>query len=303
MKIKAFLLTICLISTFVYADEQILMQYGETVITKENLQTALDEWMPKSQQIQVLGNEKRLRDLLAKVFVQYRLADEARARKLSSEEQAQFNHMQARALSQLQINHLAMAADEKDFSKQARALYDEDPEVFMQEEQVHVSHILISTKERDEKEAETRASEVLALVKKKGADFSKLAEEYSEDPSVTQNQGDMGFFGKGRMVPPFEEAAFAMKKKDEISSLVKTNFGYHILKFHARKAAAPMPYEAVAKGIEDRLREDYRRELVDAEFKRIGTLEGIEVNQEAIESMVIRPDFEAAKKARKEKAK
>lgn len=102
---------------------------------------------------------------------------------------------------------------------------------------VDASHILISTvdqktgKPMDEKvkvEAKKKAEEVLAKVKA-GGDFAKLAKEYSQDPGSKENGGSLGEFGKGKMVPEFEKAAFSLKA-GEVSNLVESQFGYHIIK-------------------------------------------------------------------------
>jgi peptidyl-prolyl cis-trans isomerase C len=85
--------------------------------------------------------------------------------------------------------------------------------------EIRCAHILV--------EKESLAKEILEKIKK-GESFSKLAEQYSTDGSRRRG-GDLGFFPKGMMVKPFEDAAFALQK-GEVSGLVKTQFGYHIIK-------------------------------------------------------------------------
>lgn len=91
---------------------------------------------------------------------------------------------------------------------------------------VKASHILLE----DEEEAKKMLERV-----KNGENFNELAFQYSTDPSAKQNKGDLGYFRKGQMVEPFETAAFAMKP-GEISELVKTDFGYHIIKVEDKKS-------------------------------------------------------------------
>ncbi|MFN3301589.1 MAG: protein translocase subunit SecD [Patescibacteria group bacterium] len=79
-------------------------------------------------------------------------------------------------------------------------------------------------------EAEKRANEILKKVLKPGADFAALAKEFSEDPGSKDQGGDLGWFSKGKMVKPFEEAVFNLKKGEITKSLVKSQFGYHIIK-------------------------------------------------------------------------
>jgi parvulin-like peptidyl-prolyl isomerase len=125
-------------------------------------------------------------------------------------------------------------------------------------EQVHARHILISTnpqetnptppnpqdKQPDDKkpktiskdEARKKAESVLARVRK-GEDFAKLAGEFSDDGSKEQG-GDLDYFGRGQMVPEFEKAAFSLKP-GEVSDLVETQFGFHIIKVEDRRTAPP----------------------------------------------------------------
>jgi len=118
---------------------------------------------------------------------------------------------------------------------------------FMQKESVKASHILIkvakdATKEDDAK-AQKKIKELLKRAKK-GEDFAKLAKENSEDPTAAQNSGELGYFSTEEMVPEFAKAAFALKP-GEISDVVKTSFGYHIIKSEDKKPEQMTPYDEV----------------------------------------------------------
>ena len=107
---------------------------------------------------------------------------------------------------------------------------------------------------------------VLALAKE-GNDFAELAEEHSEGPSK-DNGGDLGFFPRGAMVPSFEEAAFALQE-GEISAVVETQFGYHIIKVTGRKDARQVPFEEV----KDQLKQSMMQQKSNTEaMKWIGEL-------------------------------
>ena len=96
---------------------------------------------------------------------------------------------------------------------------------------IRASHILVKTQGLDEKgkaEAKTKIDGILKKITD-GGDFAALAKEHSDCPSKN-NGGDLNFFGKGRMDPAFEKAAFDLKKKDEVSAVVLSSFGYHIIK-------------------------------------------------------------------------
>jgi foldase protein PrsA len=123
-----------------------------------------------------------------------------------------------------------------------RQYYDENTKEF-KNDTVRASHILLDTREE--------AEEVLAKVKA-GEDFNQLAEQYSVDPSAKTSMGDLGEFGYGDMIEPFEQAAFALDE-GEISDIVETQFGYHIIKVFDKTIVDPSPFEEVKDGIESSL--------------------------------------------------
>jgi peptidyl-prolyl cis-trans isomerase D len=118
---------------------------------------------------------------------------------------------------------------------EVRKYYDEHKDEFKVEERRKLNYVLFSTNPSAEDTARTyQLAEDIKKDAEAGQDFSKLADEYSEDPSVTQNHGDLGYFEKGRMVPEFAEAAFS-GKPGQIVGPVKTNYGLHIIKIIDRK--------------------------------------------------------------------
>jgi peptidyl-prolyl cis-trans isomerase C len=135
--------------------------------------------------------------------------------------------------------------------------YDENKENYEAAEQVKASHILIKVEENFTQEQKDEAMEKIKKVQerlKAGEDFAEVAKEVSEGPSGSRG-GDLGFFGKGQMVKPFETAAFTLKK-DELSDIVETQFGYHIIKASGRKAGESKPFEAVKASIEENLKRE-----------------------------------------------
>ena len=112
--------------------------------------------------------------------------------------------------------------------KLAAVEYKVNPKNFEAPEEVEASHILIRF--GDDKDAAKAKAEAILADLKNGADFATVAKEKSEDPGSGAKGGDLGRFGRGRMVKSFEDAAFALKKPGELSGLVESQFGYHILK-------------------------------------------------------------------------
>jgi peptidyl-prolyl cis-trans isomerase C len=142
-------------------------------------------------------------------------------------------------------------------ARDVQDFYEQNQDKYAQDEQVRARHILIKVPQEvtpaDEAKLKGKAAEALKRAKK-GEDFGALAKELSDDGSK-ENGGDLGFFARGRMVPPFEEAAFALQP-GQVSEIVQTQFGYHIIKAEERKAARKLPFvEAKEQVQEDLTRE------------------------------------------------
>ncbi len=146
---------------------------------------------------------------------------------------------------------------------EARAYYEQNKARYGAEEQRRASHILITPDGGDKAAAKKKAEQLLAQVKSKPGDFEKLARENSRDPGSAAQGGDLGFFAKGMMVKPFEEAVFRMKP-GEISDVVESDFGFHIIKVTEVKAAQVKPFEQVKGDIE----RDLRTQQAQKEFAK-----------------------------------
>jgi len=134
--------------------------------------------------------------------------------------------------------------------QESRIFYDTHPEAFKQPEQVRASHILAKVEPNAEKSKKSKAMEKIKKVQKQlgeGDDFAELAKKYSDGPSKTKG-GDLGYFKRGQMVKPFEDAAFALEP-NQVSDIVETDFGYHLIKVLDKRPKGVLPYEEVAQRI------------------------------------------------------
>jgi peptidyl-prolyl cis-trans isomerase C len=148
---------------------------------------------------------------------------------------------------------------------QVREFYDKNPDKFKQDESVRASHILFRVAENaDEATKKKTLAEAQSVLKqaRSGADFGELAKKYSADGSAQQG-GDLNFFTHGQMVPEFDKAAFALKP-GEISDIVTTQFGYHIIKVTDRKAASTVPFDQVSARIKEYLVQEQNRQRAEA---------------------------------------
>jgi len=138
--------------------------------------------------------------------------------------------------------------------------WEEHKDMFVKPQRVRVSHILVDDK--------SKAEEILKKIKE-GASFSELAKKFSLDRESSHRGGDLGYFERGIMVPEFEKAAFSLKEIGEISPLVKTPFGWHIVKLTGKKTAESKTKEEAKEDIIaqiqkeklDKLLEYYKRKL------------------------------------------
>jgi peptidyl-prolyl cis-trans isomerase D len=132
------------------------------------------------------------------------------------------------------------------------AFYKQNIAQYSTPEQLTASHILLKIEEKDEAAVRKQAEDI-ARRAKAGEDFAALAKQFSEDESNNTTGGSLGEFGRGTMVPEFEQAAFAMKAGD-ISDPVKTSFGYHIIKVEKNQPATTRPLAEVRTEIEEQLK-------------------------------------------------
>lgn len=135
--------------------------------------------------------------------------------------------------------------------------YAENASRYTAKEERQVRHLLVKVEAgaaADAKQkAKAKAEALLADLRKAPASFAELAKKNSDDPGSAAQGGDLGFFGRGSMVKPFEDAAFAMKP-GEIGNVVETEFGYHILKLEAVRGGEKQAFEAVRGAIEEEVR-------------------------------------------------
>lgn len=151
----------------------------------------------------------------------------------------------------------ALAAGQTVSPEELKSYYDSNIQRFRTDEQRRASHILITVakdaKEADRKAAKEKAEKLLDDVRKHPETFADVAKKNSQDPGSAEKGGDLGFMGRGALVKPFEDAMYALKD-GQISDLVETDYGYHIIKLTGIKPAATQPLDAVRPELEAELK-------------------------------------------------
>ena len=191
---------------------------------------------------------------------------------------------------------------------EARKYYDEYPARFEEPEMVRASHVLIGTRDpatnaelpEDKKQAKRKLADDVLKRARAGEDFAKLAAEYSDDPG-SKDKGGEYTFPRGQMVPEFESTAFSLRT-NQISDIVTTQFGYHIIKLSEKIPAHKVEFEKVVDKLKEGLKQqELQKQLPDyiAKLKKDAAVEIVDAKLKAIDPEAggpIRTDKPDAKK-------
>ena len=274
-------LVMVLSAPVVYAAEAVLMDGGQVTITEQDMHADALR-MPLEMRERVLARPDQVAQIASNLYVRRSLAQQADAAGLASnpETKAALQIARDKVLSDALLAKIDKdnALPDAKLEGLARSNYNANPDRFKVAEQVQVRHILIAS---PDDAGRAKAAQVLVDLQG-GADFAALAKEYSADPGSAAKGGELGFFAKGAMVPEFEEAAFALKKKGELSGLVKTKFGYHILQLEARRPAGVRSFEEVRDDLIKGARATVQQEARALAAQK--AQQGVTVHKEAIEA-------------------
>ena len=227
-------------------------------LTVERLRASLTDWLsvPENE----LAQEYRRRNDKVKLAVVSFTTDTLRAEASATDadvasyfdaHKTDFKIPEKRKIRYLLIDVDALRAKVVVPPADVERAYNNDIEQYTTPEQVRASHILLKTEGKDAAAVKAKAEDVLKQVKA-GADFAELAKKYSEDEASAKNGGDLDYFGRGRMVPEFDQAVFGMQP-GQTSDLVKTQFGYHVIKLVDKKAATTRTLADVRQQLTDQL--------------------------------------------------
>ena len=148
----------------------------------------------------------------------------------------------------------------------AREFYDKHKAEMQVPERLHLRHILITVDPKappaDREKARQKAQDILKRAQG-GEDFAKLAQAFSDDPSKAQG-GDLGLVGKGQTPPAFETAAFALKKPNDLSSVVEVNYGFHIIQLVERQAPTTLSFDQVKDRVTQLLKQEQVQKVIQA---------------------------------------
>jgi peptidyl-prolyl cis-trans isomerase C len=161
-----------------------------------------------------------------------------------------------------------------------REFYDKNQDKIRQPERVHLRHILLPVPRgaapADKQKVRQQAEDLLKRLEA-GEDFAKLAQESSQDQGSRQRGGDLGWVARGETVPSFETAAFALTKPNDVSPVVESPFGYHIIQLLERQQASTIPYEQVKERIGMMLKEQQARQQIEGRVRDLRSKAKVEI--------------------------
>lgn len=224
--------------------------------------------IPSASRHVVLSRPDNVQRIAEGLHVRRSLAERASALKLQDDPQlaAELRLARDKILSDAYLRHLAnqQAPGEEALERFARTHYQAEIQRFAVPPQTRASHILLS---KQGEGARAKAEQMLAALRN-GASFEDMARKESIDYASAARGGDLGFFGAGRMVKPFEEAVAALAKPGDLSDIVETQFGYHIVRLDERQTARTLPYDEVKEQIKAdvlaSLQSQQREQVVEA---------------------------------------
>ena len=228
-------------------------------IVAEKLQAALTGWITVAD-ADVTAEFKRRNEKVKLAVVNFpadkfrdaTVASDDDVAKYFEEHKEGYRIPEKRKVRYVTIDQEALRQNATVTGQQIERYYNDNIQQYSTPEQVRASHILLKTEGKDDAAVKKQAEDLLAQLKK-GANFEELAKKNSQDEGSAVKGGDLDFFGRGAMVPEFDKVAFELQP-GQLSDVVKSQFGYHIIKVTDKRPASQKPLSEVRSQIEDTLK-------------------------------------------------
>jgi len=250
-------------------------QEGKVLVTIDNDKITLDEFNKELDKIPVnmkmmVATESGKKSYLDRLIMKKLLLREANKNHVENEKE--FQTRLADVKEQLLIESVLkkrLTADTQLGDEEIKKYYDANKDKFKKEREINTRHILLKTEEEAKQIKEKLQN---------GEDFVELAKQYSIDPSAKATGGEVGFHPKGTLLPEYEEAAFKLSKVGQVSGIVKTQFGYHIIRLEGAKPPSYVPFDEVKEFIKQQLAQEKQKELVEKYIEELKKNAKITVN-------------------------
>jgi parvulin-like peptidyl-prolyl isomerase len=282
-----FLLPITIGASPLLANGETVVSWKSGTITTLELESDLIRF-PQEQREKTIKNPQMMSQLMDNIHLYKILAERAEKSGYTNQQIVKSSAEIARIRS-IGGNYLQslQEAEKKrigDLTSAAREKFLRDPTKYRLPESVSATHVLIGVKDRSEAQAKELAEQVRQRLVK-GESMEELVTKYSDDIGSKNRGGALGMFGRGAMVKEFEEAAFALTKDGEISPVVKTQFGYHVIRLTSKQAAKQQSFDEVKDVLISEITQESLERFRDAYIAEIRSDSSIRVNDSAFEAM------------------
>lgn len=265
-------------------DDDVVAKIGDRIITISEFNKILGYLDSEKQQL--MKKNPQLKENLLQQYIQRIVISEI-AKKNGFDKNPELNEQ----LKLFKDNYIANEYLKKEVANKVevseediKAYYESHKDEFKTPDMVRSRHILIKTdasaSDNDKKKAKEKAEEILEKIKA-GEDFAKLASDISDDTGSKTRGGELGFFPKGRMVKAFEDAAFSLKP-GEVSGIVETQFGYHIIKVEEKKETEMEPFDTAKEKIKQKLLQERTKTKVTEFIEKAMKEANIEIHPEIL---------------------
>lgn len=268
-------------ATAACAESAVLIEGAGIAITADDMRADAQRMPPEMQGL-VLSKPQTVTQIASNLYARRALAARAEEQGLDRQPtvQALLKVARDKVLSDAMLEAIDKQAtpDPTALERMARNVYTTNLDKYKSPEEIHISHILIGGSDA----AARGKAEALLKQVQDGADFAQLAKDNSNDPATAGKGGDLGFFGKGRMVPEFESAGFALDRPGAVSDVIQTKFGFHIIKLNDRRLPRQKDFAEVKADIVKELTSGLLQDARAAEAQKFQS--NAKVNQPAVEA-------------------
>jgi peptidyl-prolyl cis-trans isomerase C len=290
MELRKIMFTLAILGLFAslalaQEEDPVLGKAGDFIFRKSDFDRIIS-YTPAERQKYFTTNPQQKTVILKRIVEHRAIADLAKKegfdKKTEVKEQLEFllnDYLAQEYLKKVVLKDIVITEEE------IKKHYQENEKTYIYPAQAKARHILIkvapNAPEEEKKKAKEKAEGLLKKVKD-GEDFAKLAGEFSEDQATQKKGGDLGYFSKGRMVKPFEDAAFALKP-GQVSEIVESQFGFHIIKLEDLKEARVRSFEEVKEMVKSQIQLKRNKEKQEEFLKNIYKEAGVEIHPEKLQ--------------------
>ena len=269
-------------------DSEVALERGSIEISADDLRNYALDRVPNARRAEFFNRDDAVYKLADGLVSIRALAAEAAASGTLNTDLLEWQvalHRERLMMDQYLDAMVASQTANIDWESTARDVYTAEADSFQQPERVRAAHILIKTDDRSDAEAAALAEEIMQKLRA-GEDFKMLALEFSEDASAKTNLGSLGAFERGKMVPEFEQAAFALREPGALAGPVKSDFGYHVIKLEEYLPAGQTPFAKVKDDIIARLKTEIPASIRQNKLIELRSEEPLEFDESVMEALL-----------------